>query len=123
MSEERRENRSDNIYKALELQLSATARRARFSALVLTEDQGLTVAASGDVDKVEEIAVLSPKLAPGSRFWQGNIRSSDGSNRSVTVAPVETGAGHLYLCALGNVSATAIAELQLSGRGIDRILA
>ena len=121
--EERRQSRSDNLYKALELQLASTAQRARFSSVILTEAQGVTVASTGDAGELEEIAALSPQLAPGGKFWQGRIKSEDGSSRLFTVAPIVTESGKLYLCAVGGTGSLITTSLLMGGRGVDRILA
>ena len=123
MHAERRVERSDNIYEALKLQLAATARRAGMSALALTERQGLEVAVVGDAAAVEEIGALAPQLAPGARFWQGRLPdAAGGAARLVTVAPVSTGDGPLFLCAVGGSASEIGPELIRSGLGVCRIL-
>jgi hypothetical protein len=121
--QERRVSRSDNLYEALELQLAATARRARFTSIILTDEQGLTVASCGNAGEAEDIAVLSPQLAPGGSLWQGKIRSGEGMNRLVTVAPFNSDAGRLFLCAVGGIGSCITSELLMGGRGVSRILA
>lgn len=120
---ERREKRSENIYEALELQLAATARRAKFSSLVLIENQGIPVAGAGEVAEVEEISAFGPSLAPGKRFWHGNVRQKNGQNMRVTIAPFECEWGQLYLCAAGGLDVLVSAELLLGSQGVKRILA
>jgi hypothetical protein len=122
MERERRVNRSENILEALGHLLGSTARRAHFSSLTLTESQGITVAGVGDTNEAEDIAVISPQLAPGARFWQGIVETPDGSKR-VTVAPVSTDEGPLFLCAVGGMRPAIAAELLRSGMGVCRILA
>jgi len=123
MSEERRINRSDNINEALELQLEATARKARLSTLILTEKQGLTVAATGHIQPCEEIAASSPQLAPENNFWQERVRDENGDGKLITVAPIKTEWGTLYLCAIGGAESSINAALLLGGLGVTRILA
>lgn len=122
MERERRVNRSDNILEALANLLSATARRAHFSSLTLTESQGITVAGIGATAEAEDIAVISPQLAPGAAFWQGIVKTADG-NKRVTVAPINTDEGPLFLCAVGGMRAAIASELLRSGMGVCRILA
>jgi hypothetical protein len=122
MQRERRANRRDNILEALGHLLDATARRAHFSSITLTEGQGITVAAVGDTAEAEDIAVISPRLAPGARLWQGIVETADG-NKRITVAPVSTDEGPLFLCAVGGMRQAIAAELLRGGVGVCRILA
>ena len=122
MERERRVNRSENILDALGHLLAATARRGRFSSLTLTESQGITVAGVGDATEAEDIAAISPHLAPGAGLWQGIVDTGGGS-KQVTVVPVSTDEGPLFLCAVGGKRPAIAAELLRSGMGVCRILA
>ena len=121
MLEERRQQRSYNTHKALGLQLASCAARARLSALILAEDQGLTVATTGNFEEVEEIAAMAPSLARDSGCWHGSVQTAEGI-KSVTVCPVPTELGRLFLCAVGSVGTTIDTELIRSGAGVRRIL-
>jgi hypothetical protein len=122
MQPERRTHRSDNILEALSLQLASTARRAGFTSLLLAEGQGLPVAGAGPCADLEEIAALAPGLAPGALPWQGTLRR-DGWPTLVTVLPVSTGDGPVFLCAAGGHGSGAAADLLHAGLGVSRILA
>ncbi|MBW2277601.1 MAG: hypothetical protein JRF63_08935 [Deltaproteobacteria bacterium] len=121
MVEERRRNRSKNAHSALGLQLASCAARARLSALILAEDQGLTVATTGNVEEIEEIAAMAPSLARDSGCWHGSVQTVEGI-KSVTVCPIPTELGRLFLCAVGRVGSTIDTELIRSGVGVRRIL-
>lgn len=121
MLEEKRRNRSDNIHEALALQLAACAARARLSALILAEDQGLPVASAGNVAEAEEVAALAPSLARDSRCWHGSVQTVEGL-KSATICPVPTEDGRLYLCAVADLGARIDTELVRGGNGIRRIL-
>ena len=123
MDTDRRDRRSYNLHEALELQLAATAKKGKFSAVVLTENQGITVAGAGNMAEIEEIAAFAPQLAPGKRYWQGSLKDVGGEDKLVTVAPIESEMGKLYMCAVGGESQKIIAELLLGSRGVNRILA
>jgi len=123
MESERRQKRSVNVHQALELQLNATAERAGFDSVILTEDQGIPVAGAGNVNECEEYAALAPQLVPGNQLWQGKIAIDNGPQKEVTVAPLHTEIGDLYVCAVGGDSEKVMAELLLSCRGVNRILA
>jgi hypothetical protein len=122
MQAERRLHRSDDSLEALALQLEATADRAACTALVLTEKDGLPLAEVGDDKAAEEIAAFAPTLTRDGRLWHGAIPTSVGE-RLVTVVPVPSGGGTLYLCAVGGLLCVLGPELALGGRGVARILA
>jgi len=122
MHTERRLRRSDDSLEALALQLEATADRAACTALVLTERDGLQLVEVGDDAAAEEIAALAPTLVRDGRLWHGAVPTAFGE-RLVTVAPVPSGQGTLYLCAVGGLMCVLGPELALGGRGVARILA
>lgn len=122
MAAERRVNRSNQLSTALRYQLDASARRARFSSMVLAEDQGLVVAASGNDPESEEIAALSPQIARNCDLWHGRVATSFGE-RTLTIAAVRSDHGRLFLSGVGGNRANIISELRHSGRGVCRILA
>ncbi len=117
----RRVKRSDNIQEALNLQLTATAKRANFGSLVLADDRGLLVASTTKKKVSEQMAALSPKLAPGLNTWHGRVHTNAGKLR-LSIAPFRFGEGLLYLSALGGVSSSISRELFMSGLGVSRIL-
>jgi len=121
MLEERRHKRSRNTHTALGLQLASCAERAQLSALILAEDQGLPVAAAGKFEEAEEIAAMAPSLARDSGCWHGSVQTAEGI-KSVTVCPVPTELGRLFLCAVGSVGSSVDTELIRSGVGVRRIL-
>ena len=121
MQPERRTNRSDNILEALGLQLAATARRGGFTSLMLAEGQGVPVAFAGEDSEIEEIAAVAPSLAPGARPWRGRLRRESGCVQ-VSVMPISTRDGPLFLCAIGGHGPEVTADLLQGGLGICRIL-
>ncbi|MCK9523062.1 MAG: hypothetical protein M0R76_08460 [Proteobacteria bacterium] len=123
MENERRKRRSHHMHEALELQLKATRQRGKFSAVVLTEAQGIPVAAAGDVVAAEEFAVRAPLLANGRRMWQGTLPTECGGSEKVTISPIATSFGCLYMCALGGDAAQGVAEVLIASQGVSRILA
>jgi hypothetical protein len=122
MQPERRTNRSDNLFEALGLQLAATARRGGFTSLVLAEGQGIPVVSAGLRDDLEDIVALAPSLAPDARPWQGKRHDGRGAVL-VTVMPVNTCDGPLFLCAAGGHGSEVARDLLQGGLGICRILA
>lgn len=121
MHEERRVNRSCDLSEALQLQIAATVKKARFSSLALAEECGLLVAGCGDSSTVQELAALAPYLAGESRFWQGRAETNDGEHR-LSVALVETPLGKLYLCGADGTIGAIWTELKNTSYGVTRIL-
>jgi hypothetical protein len=121
MAAERRRNRSNQLSTALRYQLNASASRARFSSMVLAEDQGLVVANSGNDSESEEIAALSPQIANNCDLWHGRVATSFGE-RTVTIAAVASPHGRLFLSGVGGNRASIISELRQSSKGVCRIL-
>lgn len=121
MIAERRVNRSNRTSTALGYQLAASARRARFSSMVLGEELGLVVANTGDPNESEEIAALAPQIARDCDLWHGRIHTSAGE-RMVTIAAVRSPHGRLFLSGVGGNRSAIISELRRSGQGVCRIL-
>jgi hypothetical protein len=121
MQVERRVHRSDDTMEALTLQLAATAQRTACSAIILSEAAGIPVAEVGGDDAGEEIAALAPTLVRDGRRWHGAIRTAAG-DRLVTIAPLPSAEGVLFLCAVGGLLCVLGPELASGGRGLVRIL-
>lgn len=123
MNLDRRLNRSEIVFEALNLQLQASLKRANFRSIILTEEKGFTVAGVGNVNDDEIVSGIAPRLTAGSPRWQGVIALDDNPQQKVTIATVNTEMGLLYLCGVGGDSLISAAELQYSCQGISRILA
>ncbi|MCP4604244.1 MAG: hypothetical protein GY847_27600 [Proteobacteria bacterium] len=119
---DRRIKRSDRIHEALEMQLKASAERARFSSIVLADDAGFVVACAGNQTISEHLAAMSPKLASGLKTWHGKVLTNRGRVR-LSVAPMRFDDSFLYLSATEGVGSEIPRELFTSGRGVVRILA
>ena len=118
----RRKNRSSDVQVALSFQLAATARRAKFTALVLADELGLVVAAVGHKPTGEKMAALAPMLTARTRTFHGSMKTSTGPVR-VSIAPVSMEGVRLYLCAAEGEAAEITRELFTGGLGVTRILA
>lgn len=116
---ERRQERSDNVLAALELQLSSTVRQAGLRALVLADDLGLMVAGIGRSGTQERLAALAPQLVSGSPTFHGRVGKA---RTMLSVATVTTIHGPLYLAAVGGAPKDIPKALFGSGRGVSRIL-
>jgi hypothetical protein len=117
----RRTRRSVNVTRALTLQLDAAAERAAFDTLVLGDELGMVMAHSGKASIGEQLAALSPLLAPDKSPWHGRVKTAKGE-LFVSVAPIRVGENRLYLSATGGHGQTVPRELFKSGLGVARIL-
>jgi hypothetical protein len=117
----RRIRRSDNVTKALSLQLKAAAERANFDSIVLGDDLGMVVAEAGKRKRNEQLAALSPILSPAFVSWRGQVKTRRG-NVLVSIAPMQIGNSRLYLTATGGDTNAISRELFKSGLGVARIL-
>jgi hypothetical protein len=68
---ERRRKRSNNPHQALSLQLSHVRVGARLDALVLADEEGITIAHAGDEKLCSELAALAPILSRGTVVSNG----------------------------------------------------
>ena len=117
----RRSRRSVDVTRALALQLAASAERAAFDAMVLGDELGLVMAHSGSAALSEQLAALSPLLAPDQGAWHGRVKTRKGE-MNVSVSPIRVGASRLYLSATGGAGLSAQKELFTTGLSIARIL-
>lgn len=120
---ERRRRRSNDTHTALGYQLEHVRQAAGLEAIVLADQDGLSLSHAGDLDVCHELAALSPIVARqgivplGTRFDAGYVHV-----RSVRVF------GHdLYLCSCSDSMAdvwSARIELGLreAQHGVTRIL-
>ena len=118
---DRRGQRSELIYQALQYQLGASARRAKFSSLVLADDAGLVVSSTGNKAISEHLAAISPELTKNMRAWHGKISTNRGKVL-LSVAPVRFESSLLYLSATEGLCKAIPKELFRSGLGVVRIL-
>ena len=117
----RRVRRSGDITRALTLQLEASAKRASFKTMVLVDHLGMVMAQSGNQSIGEQLAALSPLLAPDKTPWHGRVRTPKG-NFLVSVAPIQIDGECLYISATGGRGEDVPRELFTSGLGVARIL-
>lgn len=119
---ERRTRRSDQHSKALYYQLEASRERATLEAMILADEDGLCVAASGDPATCEEFAVHTALVCEDAQSFAGTIlapaRRWDVSMQRFDVEGVP-----LYLCAIGGDEAERAQEIARSMGGVSRILA
>jgi hypothetical protein len=119
---DRRHRRSHDPIEALTLQLEACRRAAGLDGMVLSDADGLCLAAAGDRAACDEIAAQLPLIGQKIAAFEG-VLLSDGAGWAVGVRRFAAASGELYLAAIGGSSIERDREL---GRGLDgaaRILA
>jgi hypothetical protein len=117
---ERRRRRSDEPLKALELQLEACRETALLDAMVLSDADGLVLAAAGDRQACDEIAVQLPVIGRRVGEFQGILLSAEHAMR-VHMRRFRVGLSELYVATIGGGSNDAALERCLGGAA--RILA
>jgi hypothetical protein len=118
----RRKNRSSDVQVALSFQLAATARRAKFTSIVLADELGLVIASVGHRESCENMAAIAPLVATRTKTFHGNVRFQSNAVR-LAVAPLNLDGALLYLCAAEGEEDDITRELFSGGLGVSRILA
>lgn len=118
---ERRSNRSSNTSKALLFQLQACREDSSLEAIVLSDEDGLCLAAAGDRDTCDEIAANLPFVGSKAPDFEG-VLFSPSKAWKVGVRRFEVMGTELYLCVAGGKGPARDKELQRSLGGVARIL-
>jgi hypothetical protein len=113
---ERRVRRSPVPTIALSLQLDAVRARVGGAPIVLADEAGLPIAASGDGDACDLLAARAPLAVPGSSYEEFL------AHEPLTVVPVEHGAFKMFVACAMAPTAAMIALLLSAGEGAARIL-
>ncbi len=119
---DRRLKRASDVALALRYQLDACRTDGRMQAMVLADEDGLCLAASGPLETCHEVAAVLPFLGRRRRDFQGTVLSAKGGLR-VLVRAFDFGGQELYACAIGGDEVQRAAELDRSVTGVTRILA
>jgi hypothetical protein len=115
---ERRCLRSEDTRTALAYQLAYSAVQSGMEGLVLSDDQGLLLAASPSTRRPEEIAACGPlALDPDEP-----LGSELGARDDVTVQCFEHDGTRLFLVGLGGMVSHRAVALVRAMRGVCRIL-
>ena len=111
---DRRARRSSKPQNALDYLMESIMERFGLLGLVLSDDQGLVVAASSPLVDAEEMAAVSPLL-------RRDLPVEKPQGWPITVWPVKTRLGDLSLCAIGERTTVGAATL-CAARSVRRIL-
>lgn len=117
-STERRIWRSTDPTTALGIQLESARHRGRLEAVVLTDHQGMVLAAAGEDGLCVALGALAP-LAPYAK--NAACMSELVGHADVAVRSLRTNGSQLYLAAVGGTAARD-ALLANAAVGVERIL-
>ena len=118
---ERRNRRSGNTSEALHLQLDACREDSKLEAIVLSDEDGLCLAAAGDQDTCDELAANLPFVGSKAPNFEGVLFSPTKAWK-VGVKRFEVMGTELYLCVAGGRGSARDKELMRSLGGVARIL-
>lgn len=117
---ERRHRRSDNTSEALRLQLEECRKAANLEAFVLSDEDGLCLAASGDETACGEVAARLPLLGRKVKHFDGVLLAPN-RGWQVRMERFEVSGSELYMAVIGSSEARD-RELHRSIGGAMRIL-
>ncbi|MEZ4363086.1 MAG: hypothetical protein R3B48_23095 [Kofleriaceae bacterium] len=118
---ERRRQRSTFTSEALNLQLDACCRDGEIEAMVISDDEGLTLAACGDLAACEEIAAHTAHVGRRVAEFSGTLLGQ-GQHWDVQMKRIHVEGGELLVCAVGGTSAMRQRQVERSASGARRIL-
>jgi len=121
IARERRQRRSDNTTLALHYQLDACRQTAKLDGLILSDEDGFCLAASGDPQACQEVAAQLPFIGRKVRDFEGVLLGTEGGWR-ICMHRFGVPDGELYLCAIGAAGTERDRQLARSRGGVRRIL-
>lgn len=121
-TKERRRRRSHNTTRALRYQLDACRSAASLEGMVLSDEDGVCLAAAGDGRACDEVAAQLPLLGRKVRSFEGVLLSAE-RGWEITMRRVRFADSFLYLAVIGGPPERRDSELRRSESGVLRILA
>ena len=118
---ERRIRRSNNTTRALSYQLEAARRAAGLEGMVIADDEGTMLAASGDLRSCDEVAARLAIVGRKVPEFHG-VMFSDDASYSVSMKRFLIEDNELYMCAIGGHLAPRHSQMARSINGAHRIL-
>lgn len=118
---ERRRRRSDLITQALNYQLLACCEEGRMQAMVVADEDGLPLAASGDAHDCDEIAATLARVATRTDQFAGTLYRG-GRHWEVQMTKVSVDGSDLVVCAVGGSAEQRWRQVARGARGTLRIL-
>lgn len=119
---DRRHKRSSEIFQALGYQLKTCREDGKLHGLVLSDEDGLCLAAAGPADTCGEVAATLPLLGRKAGDFKGVLLGDQGGV-SAMVQRFRVDDAELYMCALGGDEDRQTRQIARSINGCARILA
>ncbi|HMG56280.1 MAG TPA: hypothetical protein VK601_22425 [Kofleriaceae bacterium] len=118
---ERRRRRSDLITQALTFQLHACCEDGLMHAMVVADEDGLPLAASGDAHACDEVAATMAHVAARTDGFAGTLLRG-GRHWDVEMAKVSVDGSALVVCAVGGSAEQRRRQIARGAQGARRIL-
>lgn len=118
---ERRRRRTNVITEALTYQLRACCEDGGMQAMVVADNEGLPLAASGDASACEELAARMALIATRTHGFSGTLLGN-GEHWDVDMTRVSIDGSHLLVCAIGGNQAERQRQIARGAAGTRRIL-
>ena len=118
---ERRRRRSELITQALTYQMLACCEDGRMHAMVVADEDGLPLAASGDRQECDEIAASMAHVAARTDQFTGTLYRG-GRHWEVQMTKVSVDGSPLVVCAVGGSAEQRWRQLNRGAQGARRIL-
>lgn len=118
---ERRKRRTDLITQALTYQLLACCEDGEMQAMVVADEDGLPLAASGDRHTCEEVAASVAYIGARTPSFGGTLLGA-GQRWEVELTQVLVDGSPLVVCAIGGTAEQRRRQLARGAQGALRIL-
>ncbi len=122
MRTDRRRQRSKDPLEAMHLQLEACRSDGAVDAMVVFDEQGIHLAASGSADTCDEVAATLPLIGRTLDYFEGEVTSPEGS-WDLAMRRFAVDGGSLFVCAVGGKTRARSRQLSRSMSCASRVLA
>jgi hypothetical protein len=119
---DRRQRRTEDVMEALHFQLDACREEAQLTAMVVADEHGMCVAASGAESTCSELAARLPLLGRKAGDFEGVLLGAKGGV-PVAMKRIRIDGAELFACAFGGVKERHALQLMRVENGVRRILA
>lgn len=119
---DRRRRRTEDVTRALVYQLDAACVAAEADAMLVADEYGMCLAQVGSVDACWEIAARLPILGKKTIDFQGVLLGGERGGWRVAMRKLMVAGSELYVAAIGGTEDRTPAQMDLTMKGVTRIL-